>query len=344
MFKQPDFNDRSQYGLKRFTGVLLLILVLTTVGYASFRLGNKTNEIEVQNNLSLWRKTFNVLTFNAFELIDKDYIMPSPEENRLDILILGIRGENDPEAKEGGALLTDTIMVFSFDKLTKKASLVSIPRDLYVKITRDKKDKINSTYEYGVYHHYGLNYIEELVSKITGIYIDKTLVINFSSFEKIIDDIGGIDIHLERPFQEPKQWSYIFNLPAGDNHLNGRDALYYTRSRYSSSDFDRSRRQQEVVFAIKNKLQNLDFWKDPIKTVGILNSIRGGIDTDISIWDYKNLLGLAKEINGAEKFKKYTISTDNLVYESKTSSGSYILLPKEDRFDQIKQLFRDIIK
>ena len=93
--------------------------------------------------------------------------------------------------------------------------------------------------------------MKELVSKITGVYIDKAVILDFFSFEKIIDQVGGIDIVLENPFEEKQQWGYEFSLPAGPNHLDGKNALYYARSRFSSSDFDRSRRQQEVMFALK---------------------------------------------------------------------------------------------
>ncbi|MDP3792503.1 MAG: LCP family protein, partial [bacterium] len=266
------------------------------------------------------------------------------ELNRFDVLIMGLRGEDDPDAKDGGPLLTDTIMVLSYDKITKKVSLISIPRDLYVKIDKNKKDKINTAYEYGYYHkNGGLSHAKELVSKITGVYMDKAVALDFSSFEKIIDQVGGVDIVLSNPFEEKQQWGNGFSLPTGPNHLDGKNALYYARSRFSSSDFDRSRRQQEVMFALKEKLTNLNFWSDPLKTISILNSIRSNIKTDINVWNTKELLELAKDVNSSGKVTKYIITTDNLLYESRANE-SYILLPKGDNFMQIKQLFQDNLK
>ena len=342
-FIQSDFNEKSKFNKKRF-GVILLILLLMVMGYFSFRLGGKSNTIEVQNKSDpFWQKVASI--FNLIpEPIDPDYIMPIGEPNRFDILILGLRGENDPDAKDGGALLTDTIMILSYDKITKKASLISIPRDLYIKIDKNKKDKINTAYEYGYYHkNGGVNYTKDLVSKITGVYIDKAVVLDFSSFEKIIDQVGGIDIVLTKPFEESQQWSFKFSLPAGSNHFDGKNALYYARSRFSSNDFDRSRRQQEVMFALKERLTNLNFWSDPLKTISILNSIRSNIKTDVNIWNTKELLDLTKEVSSSGKVKKYIITTDNLLYESRTNE-SYVLLPKGDNFTQIKQLFQDTIK
>jgi len=333
-FIQPDFNEKTKFNKKRL-GVILLILSLAAIGYF---LGGRLNTIEVQSEpTSLWQKVASIFSF-ASEPVDPDYIMPPQEPDRFDILVMGLRGEDDPDAKDGGALLTDTIMVLSYDKTTKKASLISIPRDLYVKMDKNKKDKINTIYENG-----GLNDIKELISKITGVYIDKATVLDFSSFEKIIDQVGGIDITLTQPFEEKQQWGFEFSLSAGTNHLNGKDALYYARSRFSSNDFDRARRQQEVIFALKDKLTNLNFWSDPLKTLSILNSIRSNIKTDINIWNTKELIDLAKEAGSSGKIKKYVMTTDNLLYESRANE-SYILLPKGDNFTQIKQLFQDNLK
>lgn len=343
MFTQPDFNNYQNQNKKRLKRVAILILILLIIGYAAFQIGSSISTIEITNDMTFWQKFTNIFSFNADEPADKDYVMPDKEENRFDILLLGIRGDDDPNAKDGGPLLTDTIMILSYDKTLKKASLISLPRDLYVKINKNKKDKINAAYEYGFYNNEGIDFIKELISKITGIYIDKVIVINFSEFEKIIDEIGGIDITLTKPFEESGQWGYVFKLPTGVNHLNGQDALYYARSRYSSSDFDRSRRQQQVIFATKDKLTKLDFWSNPIKTLTALNTVRNSITTDLNIWSTGDLLNLAKEINDSAKITKYVISTENFVYESRVDN-SYVLLPNGNNFDQIKQFFKNIFQ
>ena len=347
-----DLNEKPRFNKRRFSAAVL-ILFIATAGYFSFKLASLANTIEVRSESApFWQKLVGIFNF-VQEPVDPDYIMPEEEPDRFDVLILGLRGLDDPDAKDGGALLTDSIMVFSYDKTAKKASLISIPRDFYVKISArsgpvyggDKKDKINSAYEYGYYHKDGgISYTKELISKIIGVYIDKAVVINFSSFEKIIDQVGGIDIVLVKPFEEKEQWGYGFSLPAGPNHLDGKNALYYSRSRFSSNDFDRSRRQQEVMFALKDKLTNMDLWSDPLQTISILNTIRSNIKTDINIWNTKEILSLAKEINSSGKIKKFTLNTDNLLYDTKADNGAYILLPKGDNFTQIKQLFQNNLK
>ena len=274
---------------------------------------------------------------------DPDYAMPDKESNRLDILVLGIRGANDPEATNGGPLLTDSMQVFSYDKVTKKSSLISIPRDLFVTIHDQKKDKINSAYEYGLSHSpNSLKFIKDKISQISGVYIDQVVVFDFSSFKEIVDALGGVDVTLTVPFSESQQWGASFSLPVGINHLDGQNALYYARSRYSSSDFDRSRRQQQIMFAIKDKLLKLNFLNDPVKSFSILTLIRNDVKTDIGVWNFSELLDLVNKVK-FDQIKKSVISTDNLLIESK-DNGAYILLPKSGTFADIKQLFQNNLK
>ena len=349
-FNTTEFKEKRRRKLNRF----FLIIGFIVIGYIVFNTALLDREFKIKNELveqesefdAVWFKRFAGLLFfnqNQAEEVDPDYIMPEKEPNRLDILILGIRGEDDEDAEEAGALLTDTMMVFSHDKLTKKSSLVSIPRDLYVKIY-NKKDKINAAYEYGLLRKEGTEYVKKLVSQITGVYIDNVIVVDFSSFEHLIDQLGGVDITLTKPFKEEGQWGYAFELPAGENHLDGQTALYYVRSRYSTNDFDRSFRQQQAIFAIKDKLTKLNAIFDPIKTLSIFNTLSQNIKTDIDIWNIKEIIDLGKEVDTSPAmFKKQVLSTDNLLYQTTGQNGIYILLPQGDNFEQIKQLFKDIL-
>lgn len=366
LYPQSDFNYFLEKKRSKKKYWFFLILGFITFGYIFFNTSLLTDrgegsiqrwisvEFEIQNKDtnqeskfdSAWFRKFASLLFfnqNQTEEIDTNYIMPEKEPNRLDILILGIRGEDAEDAKEAGALLTDTMMVFSHDQLTKKSSLASIPRDLYVKIGSGK-DKINAAYEYGYYRREGTDYVKKLVSQITGVYIDNVIVADFSSFKKLIDQLGGIDITLAKPFKEEGQWGNAFELPIGNNHINGQDALYYVRSRYSTSDFDRAFRQQQVLFAIKNKLTELQIISDPIKTLAVINTLNQNVKTDINIWDVKEMIDLGKEVDTSPAmFKKQVLSTNNLLYQTTGPKGSYILLPQGDNFDRIKQTFQEIL-
>jgi anionic cell wall polymer biosynthesis LytR-Cps2A-Psr (LCP) family protein len=170
------------------------------------------------------------------------------------------------------------------------------------------------------------------------------VVFDFEAFKKIIDTLGGIDIYLAKPFKESTQWGYEFSLPAGNNHLSGEQALYYVRSRFSTSDFDRARRQQEVIVAIKNKALSLGFLTNPLKINSLLSDLKNNIRTDFQIWDLNDILTLAKSFNPKQSVKNYIISTENLVYETHTTNGEYILLPKEANYTGIKDVFKNILQ
>src|SRR3989344_249510 len=246
---------------RRRLGVLFFAIIVYVFLFTIIKLGTGSYEIQIsqkEDNGNLWNKVANIFSTSNEKQItiedDPDYLMPKEEKNRWDILILGVRGEDDENAEEAGALLTDTIIILSYDKITGKTSMVSVPRDMYLRIYKTEKDKINSAYEIGVLRENGLGFTKKLLSRITGVYIDNAVVIDFSSFKKIIDDLGGIDINLNRPFEEKQQWGYEFSLPVGENHLDGQTALYYVRSSFSSSDFDRALRQPRVIMALKDKV------------------------------------------------------------------------------------------
>lgn len=320
----------------------ILIFVLVVVGYFSFRLGGVYNSIVIGNGSS-WISNISQAIFGKKQIeISDPNPMPTPEADRLDVLILGIRGTTKDQIENEGGLLSDTMLVVSIDKKTQKAAMISIPRDLYIDML-GVKGKINEVYERGLERKIGLDLPKQIISKITGVYIDKAVVLDFDAFQHVVDNIGGVDVYLAKPFSEPKQWGNDFSLPAGNNHLNGEQALYYVRSRYSSSDFDRSRRQQEVITAIKNKIAKNGYLSSPLKMTDLLSSIKGDIKTDFQIWDINDVLGLAKTLSQKDKIKNYFMTTDNLLYETKNSKGEYILLPKGDNYDGIKQFFKDIL-
>lgn len=284
--------------------------------------------VDKRNNTSFLKRIVGFLPFAGKVEDDPDYKMPAKEDNRLDVLILGMRGSDDPD----GGTLTDAILLVSYDSTTKKAALISIPRDLYVRITSDKMDKINSAYE-----NLGLSGTKKLISQITGVYVDYAVVFDFSSFKEIVDTLGGIDITLDKPFVEKSQWGYEFSLPAGENHLNGETALYYTRSRYSTSDFDRAWRQQQVMMAIKQKALALNIFSDPGKALELLNIVRKHMKTDYNLGNIGGMIELADQLNNS-RMRRSVLTTENFLLEDHIDE-MYVLLPYGGTFKDIKAYF-----
>lgn len=329
---QTNFNARQTRPYYRRPLFYVGVIALSLLGFGVYTLGSFYKTIVVYNDHVVTGQNQNNDTF------DNANPMPKPDPDRLAILILGNSvGRTDGSVQDTGALLTDGIELMVLNKPTKQAALVSLPRDLHIE-TFSAAGKINEAYVRG-----GIPLVSELVSRITGVYVDKTMVLDLNAIKTVVNNINGIDIHLDAPFTEPKQWTYPFSLAAGDNHLNGDQVLYYVRSRDASDDFDRSRRQQQVIFALKSKLSSLGFLNNPLKMGSLLLSIKNDLKTDFNIWDINNLISIAGNFIGSKSsIKTYVISTNNLVEQNTTDTGVYILTPKGGNFDGFRDYFKNI--
>lgn len=335
-----DFNyspKQSFYKSIRFQRIILGMVVLGALGFGirwAHHVGSATitvvNRIAGLTSDGSEEEPKNIIKISD----DPEYTMPDKDNKRLDILVLGIRGKDDVE---NGGLLTDTILLFSMDADTGAATLTSIPRDLTVRVTDTKIEKINTAYIYN-----GVGATKKLYSRILGVQIDSIVVVDFSAFKYIVDTLGGITITLDKPFEEPSQWGYAFQLPAGTSTLNGDQALYYARSRYGSSDFDRSRRQMQIISAIKAKVDGLNLTSDPLKALELITTVRKHIDTDMNIFDIGTLKDLIQESDQLAKIKRYQLTTENLLYETKVD-GIYELLPRGDTLAHIKEFFQTVL-
>ncbi|MDP3731038.1 MAG: LCP family protein [bacterium] len=313
---------------------ILLLAGLIVFVYAIFSLGKSSNVIGFLNRNTSVRPP----TEEEIATLDKNFPLPAEEENRWDVLIFGIGGANHID----GGLLTDSIMLFSLDKETKLTSLISIPRDIYVDLPGMATGKINEIYEKGIARQKETDFPKEAFSRLTGVHVDNVIVFDFKAFQEIVDALGGVDITLKKPFEEKGQWGYSFSLPEGPNHLNGQDALYFVRSRYSTSDFDRSLRQQQILLAIRDKAFSGGVLSNPLKLGSILKSLNKNIVTDLNIFDTGNIIKLANSFDAQKKQPILGhLSTDNLLYQT-YKNDIYILQPQNDDWEIFRVYFKNI--
>lgn len=245
-----------------------------------------------------------------------------------DIINILVLGEHDQ--------LTDTIILMSINPKNKTITLINIPRDLYI-----NGRKINS-----VYASYGLDKTVKEVLKVTGVYAQKQVVVNFDSFTKMIDLLGGIDIQVkddiyDASFPSGSNGYTVYEISAGKHHLDGNEALMYARSRKSTSDFDRSKRQQQVIEAMIYKIKEQKIFTDLENVVEIFKTVSSTLKTNIDAFEALYYL------NHFKNFKIEVgniISSGNLLYSSKTIDGQYILLPNSGDYYQIKKKISELIK
>ncbi len=285
------------------------------------------------------------------------------DHGRTNILLLGI---GDPG--HDGPNLTDTMIVVSLkyppesDSQTATAAptldLISIPRDIY---SDSLGQKINAAYAVGQEKGSGVGLVlaKATVSQITGLPIHYAVRVDFSVFENIIDLAGGIDINVEHSFED-KQYPVdgkendlcdgdpefkcryqTVSFLAGPQHMDGKTALIFVRSRHAQglegTDFARSRRQQLVIEALKSKLFSTNLLLDPSKLLSIYNQFKSHIDTDFSQNDVNNLVNLALKFRLA-KFKNIVLDLNSdLLVNPPPDERGWILLPKDSTWEKVHQ-------
>jgi LCP family protein required for cell wall assembly len=264
-------------------------------------------------------------------------------EEPFNVLVLGL----DRRPSEGDLpTRTDTIFVVRVDPLTDTASMLGVPRDLWVEIPyRDGsgyfEDRVNTAYVTGEQEGYdggGVGLVEEVVEHNLGIDIDHHVIIDFEGFIDVIDELGGIDVYVPEPVYDPfysdteAPGDYTpIDLDVGVHHFDGKEALRYARTRYGSSDLDRIQRQQRVIFAALDKATELDFLK-VTKLKSLWDEYRGAIDTDISDFQIGGFALMAAEI---EQESIVALSIGHATYPFTGPQGQAALGFDPDLVDQV---------
>lgn len=222
---------------------------------------------------------------------------PWTGEDRLNILLLGLDQRDD---EVGQPSRSDTLIVLTVDPVNKSAAMLSIPRDLWVPIPGVGENKINTAHFFGEVQEkdYGPILAKKTIEQNFSIPIHYYARVNFRGFERLIDAIGGIDIDVPRPVLDdeyPVEDGGIKRLyvPAGWQHMNGRTALEYARSRHADSDFGRSKRQQQVLVAAKERALQLDMLP---RLPGMMGLLMDSVTTDIPPGSILSMAQLARSI------------------------------------------------
>lgn len=232
---------------------------------------------------------------------------------------------------------SDVNILMTINPITKQVLLTSIPRDYYVQLsgTTGYKDKLTHAGNYGI--DMSINTIEELLDIDINYYIR----VNFSTLEKIIDALDGVDVYSRYSFV-----SYIDNYMfyEGYNHMNGKQALAFSRERKSlpNGDIDRGKNQQAVIEAIIRKITSKDII---YKYTKILNSLRGTFQTNISDDDITKMV--KKELENIGGWTITSISLEGTSEYNYTYSYNgqklYVLVPDQDSINETVDLIKSVI-
>jgi polyisoprenyl-teichoic acid--peptidoglycan teichoic acid transferase len=270
--------------------------------------------------------------------------LQTDEKGNTNFLLMGTGG-----GAHEGADLTDSIIAVSLNHKNNAVTLLSIPRDFYVDTKMGDQDRINKVYTTAKYKFQdskaGLQLMKEIVTDTLETEIHYYIKLNFSGFADVIDQVGGIDLYVDETIDDPfypKDETIKFEpfyLSKGKHHLDGETALKYVRSRKTTSDFDRSHRQQKLMLALKDKVIKDGIISDPDQIKDIFYNLKDDIETDLSIREMIKLAGVAKEING-NGIISYILHDDpsrcgGFLYTPQRDlyGGAFVLVPASDPFD-----------
>ncbi len=257
---------------------------------------------------------------------------PLTDNDTINFLLIG------SDKRPGSSYRTDTMVVVILWPKEGQVSMISIPRDLWVYIPSVGMQRINTAYQSGEIYGYnggGPGLLRDTIAYNLGIRIDHTAMVEFDGFRRIVDTLGGVDVpvacpytdwHLIDPSYDPyneNNWS-LYTIEPGVNHMNGDLALWYARSRLKSSDFDRGRRQQEVLRALFAQILKTDTLS---RIPQLYNDFSSTVITDLGLGDLLKLAVYAPKLTNAN-IRSYYIRPPYVTAWT-TPAGAAVLLPQD---------------
>jgi LCP family protein required for cell wall assembly len=268
-------------------------------------------------------------------------------ERPINILFLGYGGPG-----HGGPYLTDSMLLLSIKPVSRTAVMISIPRDLVAPIPALPANgtitaRINLAYAIGVDRQSfpnvrdrwnsptgGGDLAAATLADVTGQPVDYWVAVDFKAFRQVVDAVGGIDVAIPEPLDDPyfpagetTAYTHI-HFDAGLQHLSGEHALEYARSRQTTSDFDRSRRQRLMLLAIQHKIDRLG---SPAQLIGLVSALRDNVRTNLRPVELRQLAHTLAHIP-QESIRQIGLDDRNVLVRRDLPDGTYVLSPREGSF------------
>lgn len=277
-----------------------------------------------------------------------DIELRGEKNNLIKILFLGIAGKPNPTPN-----LTDTIILLLIQESgdTYNTKIISIPRDLAV-YNNDLKNYVKINSFYALYGKNGIDILKNKILEITGLEPDYFVLVDLSVVKEIVDFLGGVNILVDSSIDDNKfpkaEFGYQdFKLPKGWRYIDGNTALNFVRFRHTKEgDFGRIKRQQNLLLAIYNKLQNSNFKNTKI-LLELYNNIKDKIVTDINIFEDMKFYSIFAKIKRDDISKTYLGFENSLTESHKEIYGGTqdILYPKSgiENYQDVQSLIQNFI-
>lgn len=322
-------KKKKHKGLKIFAAVFSVLMICLAL--LVFTPGGRKLIINMAGNYIYGKLEYNNHDGNTIENTtetQEDNKPAKPVEHVVNILLLGVE-------EIGGASNTDSMIIATMNTKDKSLKLTSIMRDLYVEIPGYNNNKLNSVYAKG-----GIDLLYQTIYNNFGIQLDGYAMVNFDSFEKIVDLLGGVEVTLtSNEAYYLNTTNYISdpsnrNVVEGTQLMNGNQALGYCRVRKVSTgtennDFGRTQRQRAVLNAIFDKMKTKNILELGLFMNDVLSDVK--IETDITQSEFNEYLNEGVELN-VKQLEQFRIPEDGSYDSQRVPIGSYnveVLVPTD---------------
>lgn len=344
--------------VKFFFKFTIFFLIFAGIGLAAFSSFNaKNNPAQNGSVVTSWLDNLGIVGQITHLAVSSDRQLKGEERDRINILLLGVGGKN-----HDGGWLTDTIMLVSFQPSTKRVAMISIPRDLTVPIENMGWRKINAIGAYAEKENPGSGGVaaSQAISELLNVPIDYYLRVDFQGFAKVIDELGGVDVQVERQLDDymypilgqednPNYYARYQHLrvETGLQHMDGSLALKFARSRHGingeGSDFARAKRQQLVIQSVKDKLFSASNIFKPTLIGNLVGTYQDHVTTNFQVWEMVKMWELFKNVQKEQITNKVLDNSPaGLLMDSRGTDGAYILVPRSGDFSQVEYLIANV--
>jgi len=334
---------------KKLLSIVIILIVIGGLVFSSSIVFSDASLVRNLSKLNLFGQFGKLIASQDRQLIGES-------QDRVNLLLIGVGGKNH----EGGTL-ADTIIVASIKPSTKQVALMSIPRDMSAPTKSGGWIKINAVHAYAERDQEGSggDALRQTLSSMLGLDIPYYATVDFDGFEKLIDEFGGVDIEVDRDlvdYQYPirgREDSYpiesryeTLSIKKGPQHMDGSTALKYSRSRHAlggeGSDFARSKRQQKIITALKDKISSASTFINPNLINGLLETYHENVETNLALWEMLRLANIGRDVDMSQVINHGLSDGPQGLLHAEIRNGAYVLMPDGGNFNAIRTVWTDI--